>query len=448
MNPKTASPRTRRLLAAFVVLLLALGGVLFTHFPALADEKDDLENQQTQAEGQREKLRASLNGIDKSIADTYVQLEGLRAQLPGLREEHAAAVEKAAAAERTHTQITDRLAVAEQQRDDLDAAIEVSEEKIETERSVLADLARRAYRGELSTTSLEIALTSSSPQDFAQRAAAADVATRTRTRSIESLENETALNKNRASRRELVVGQISDLQAEAEVALAEARTAEEAAGQALTKVEQAEATAASLSDQLTKDRNSVEKQLADLEKSYNDRAERIKKIDAENRARQQAAAEAERAAQPAAPAAPAAPPANGGSGGGGMFRFPVDGNPEVTSPYGWRIHPILGVPKFHEGVDLGVACGQPQYAIADGEVTEAYFDAGGGNLVYINHGLIDGNSYMSGYLHLEYSTVGVGQYVRRGDVIGYTGTTGRSSGCHVHFEIWQNGATTDPMSWY
>ncbi len=150
---------------------------------------------------------------------------------------------------------------------------------------------------------------------------------------------------------------------------------------------------------------------------------------------------------------------SGGSGssssGGmssGMFLWPVNGSYTITSPYGYRIHPISGVSKLHKGTDIsgGGINGKPILAIEDGVVLLAGYNAGGyGNYVIINHGTLgDGNSYESLYGHMMNYVVSAGQTVRKGQVIGYVGSTGASTGPHLHLEIHRNGSLTDPMSYY
>ena len=121
----------------------------------------------------------------------------------------------------------------------------------------------------------------------------------------------------------------------------------------------------------------------------------------------------------------------------------------VTSSYGYRVYPITGGWFYHPGVDLRSKCGNRQYSVAGGTVDDLrleYNNGTHGNQVIINHGMINGSSYVSVYNHLSGFAVREGQAVSKGQVIGYTGTTGASTGCHVHLEIWKNGATIDPMS--
>lgn len=123
----------------------------------------------------------------------------------------------------------------------------------------------------------------------------------------------------------------------------------------------------------------------------------------------------------------------------------VTGKPTyITSPYGWRVHPVLGTKRFHSGIDLGVWTGTPIYALADGVVIYSGWMSGYGNVVMINHGALT-----SLYGHNSSLVVKVGQSVKGGQLITYSGNTGLSSGPHLHFEIRkENGDTTDPTSYY
>ena len=118
----------------------------------------------------------------------------------------------------------------------------------------------------------------------------------------------------------------------------------------------------------------------------------------------------------------------------------------LSSPYGYRVHPITGQWKFHSGVDLAGPQGTPIVATRDGTVTMAKtgYNSGNGNYVTINHG----DGFSTSYLHmLENLQVRVGQKVKAGQVIGYMGSTGMSTGPHLHFTIYYNGATVNPADY-
>jgi murein DD-endopeptidase MepM/ murein hydrolase activator NlpD len=132
--------------------------------------------------------------------------------------------------------------------------------------------------------------------------------------------------------------------------------------------------------------------------------------------------------------------------GNGVLAMPVDGY--VTSPFGWRIHPIYGYRSLHDGIDFGAACGTPIHAPADGVVISEYYQTAWGNRIIIDHGIHKGVGLTTISNHLSGYAVGVGAHVQRGQVVGYVGTTGWSTGCHLHFTVNQNGVPVDPMNWF
>ena len=116
----------------------------------------------------------------------------------------------------------------------------------------------------------------------------------------------------------------------------------------------------------------------------------------------------------------------------------------LTSPFGYRTHPISGKWKMHNGVDMAAAQGTPIYAAKSGKVTTASYQAGGaGYYVSINHG----DGFSSIYMHMTHFIVSPGQYVTAGQVIGYVGSTGGSTGPHLHFGISYNGSYVNPMNY-
>jgi murein DD-endopeptidase MepM/ murein hydrolase activator NlpD len=130
----------------------------------------------------------------------------------------------------------------------------------------------------------------------------------------------------------------------------------------------------------------------------------------------------------------------------GFLNYPVQG--PVTSPFGWRIHPIYGYRSLHDGIDFGAGCGTPIRAAASGRVLEEYFQTAWGNRIIIDHGFHRGVGLATISNHLSQYAVPTGAYVKRGQVVGYVGTTGWSTGCHLHFTVLQNGVAVNPQRWF
>ncbi len=118
--------------------------------------------------------------------------------------------------------------------------------------------------------------------------------------------------------------------------------------------------------------------------------------------------------------------------------WPVDGH--ITGAFGERIDPFNGEGAFHRGVDISTAYGQPVLAPADGVVTFASFESGYGRLIQIDHG----HGFVTRYGHLASFAVIEGESVRRGQIIGYVGLSGRSTGPHLHYEVWVHNTPVNP----
>lgn len=128
------------------------------------------------------------------------------------------------------------------------------------------------------------------------------------------------------------------------------------------------------------------------------------------------------------------------------FSFPVSA--PITSPFGMRFHPVLHYWKLHDGTDFGAGCGTAIRAPYPGRVAERYYNAGYGNRLMIDHGYVDGRYVTTGYNHAISYTVHVGEHVHAGEIIGYVGTTGFSTGCHLHLMVWLDGRVVNPMTWF
>ena len=114
---------------------------------------------------------------------------------------------------------------------------------------------------------------------------------------------------------------------------------------------------------------------------------------------------------------------------------------QLTSAYGMRVHPVLGRRKRHKGIDLAAPTGTPVYATADGAISRAERSRSYGLVIYIDHGA----ELETRYAHLSKLLVADGQDVQKGDLIGYVGSTGRSTGPHLHYEVRVEGVAVNPI---
>ena len=119
-------------------------------------------------------------------------------------------------------------------------------------------------------------------------------------------------------------------------------------------------------------------------------------------------------------------------------------NPKIYSGFGVRVHPIYKIARRHTGIDFIGKRGEPIYATADGVVSQDGAGSGYGISVVINHG----NGYRTVYAHLSKKAVRGGQKVKRGEVIGYMGSSGLSSGIHLHYEVEKNGQKINPIHFF
>ncbi|HLV05276.1 MAG TPA: peptidoglycan DD-metalloendopeptidase family protein [Actinomycetaceae bacterium] len=466
----TTTRRRPRLVRTLLTAALALG-LLAGSSTAVADYDDDIARYDRQLREQREErerlarereqVESRLEGTNADLAAAYLALEDANARLPVAEAALAQAEEDLAAAEREEQAVADRLAVAEGELETLAEELAAGESQIEASRSSIGELARSTYRGGPSLNGLAVVMNATSSEEFIRQAAIVDTAVRTQTKVITDLETITAVNRNRELRQQAVRDRIDELHVQAQEAVAaadEARAAAEAHRAEIIAIRE-EQTA--LAAELEALRGQLEEDLAQKQ-ADDDRlagiiaqieSERASTVEERERERREREERERRNASRSAPSNGSGGnsgnrSSSGGSGGSAALTPPVPNPLYVTSPYGYRIHPIAGYRWWHAGVDIRSACGNPQYAAASGTVkatVPARGNGSHGNQVIIDHGRINGSGYVTVTNHLSRFNVRPGQSVRQGDLIGWTGQTGRVTGCHVHFEVWKNGSTIDPM---
>lgn len=421
----------RKVSCAIVGLLTAVAGiVMLTPLGGFAADRDDLVSQQESKDRQISSLQAQLEGVDTELQKIIVELENTRSQVPAAEAKLAQAERAVSAAERKVEEKAALLEAAQKELADITAQQQQADDLAGESRESLGALARAAYRGDTGPSTLDLIVGSSSAEDFLAAFLANETIARTQSAAFTSGQQTGAAARNGAARQKAVEKTIADLKAEADAVLAEKESAQQAAQAERTKLADLEKQINAQNAQLQARKGDYEASLAQVKTERNNLAAQIAQIDAANRA-------GGNNWQPAA-------------GGGAYWLMPPIPKPfYMTSSFGGRVHPVTGYRTFHYGVDLGSPCGQLQTAGAAGTVVEtvpAHLGGSGGAQVMINHGTVNGSSWVTVHLHLSAINVSPGQRVAQGTVIGRTGATGRVTGCHVHYEVWQNGTPINPMS--
>ena len=405
---------------AAAVLALALTASMAMHSAA-----DELDDRQAQLRQQMAEQAAVVEGANAQLASAVQAHEAARNELSYAEAQLA----EAEAAERAAAEL-------DQQR-----AAELSEAEAELAQAkadvAAAVAALEAVNGRLNEEILVTTQTSHGLLNLAMLFSDVTVANlNQRAQLAETLFDSSALELDELEMRRLM---LEDAQAAADAAEKAAQAAREAAADQLAASKAAAEAAASMRAQVAR--------LVAQTSAAEDNA--TSQLAAEER-RQAALAQENAAVEQRIKdriAAPAPSPAKTSTSTGSGFMFPVAAR--ITSSYGMRLHPVLGYWKLHDGTDFGASCGTPIRAAASGVVSERYYNAGYGNRLMIDHGRVDGYYVTTGYNHASRYIVGVGQRVSRGQVIGYIGSTGYSTGCHLHLMVWQNGSVVNPMArWF
>ncbi|WP_169746590.1 M23 family metallopeptidase [Demequina maris] len=450
-------------IAAVAVFLVALAtGTLVSGADAVGgfqtassydDDIDRAKDKQSDYEEQLDDLEAALEDTSAAIVKAARRLRQTEAKLPAAQAELDEAKEAVAQAIVQQKLVADKLAAAQAQDEAISAQIAADEDRIAELEDIVAALARAQYQGVGDDEALSLVFGASTSQEFVDKFAEEHNASRVQSNALADVEEIAAVNRNRGARQEAVREYIVELKAEADALVVKTKKLREKAAEkkaaldALVKKQQA--IKAELEAQ-KKQELKRQKQIAAKQAAVRDEIKNlVKKKLAEEEAKRKAAEEAARKAAQA----------NGGSSSGGSSSSAGTGNALVkgvlawpvpshyiTSSYGMRFHPILHYWRLHAGTDMRAYCGTPVYAAREGRVQWATYRLGLGNSVLIDHGYVGGKSLMSSYNHLTSFAVGYGQYVTRGQLVGYAGNTGTSAACHLHFEVYVNGSTVDPMT--
>ena len=434
---------------------LVLVGALWQ--PMLPAAADDLDDQQSALQDQIANSNTAISGYSVELDAATAQVSQSRTALADARAVLARAASERDAAAQVDAQKTTELFDAEQALTLAQDAVAAGQQGVAAQKTKAVVDMRTTHQQ--NTAMLSIGML------FVDTADAGDVSSRVQWAS--TLYNANASEVNRLTEMQLQLQNdqtlMANLEDQARVVreaaaahLAVTQAAEQAADEAAAKVSELltanEAAEAAAVKVLADERASNEAMQAEMDAV----TQRIQQRNAERAAeaaRQAAAAAAaaEAARQAAASAAQqsyssaASEPAAAAVSSGFPLSKPANG--WYSSYFGYRTNPVLGYSEFHDGLDIAASCGSPLYAAADGWVTEMYYGSGWGWKLTIDNGWINGVQVSTGYNHAQGYIVSPGQWVSRGQVVGYTGTTGLSTGCHLHFHTWINGQVSDPLNY-
>ena len=384
-------------------------------------------------------LSAARDGTTVDLAKAMAELERTKADLPGLQQALTAAQTAQAVADQANVGLAAEIVTATANEA---AAIEVLAQNARDSQAVqdqVGNLARTDYqRGPIS--GLAVALEASSPADFTDRIVMMNTVMGVRRGALRGLDELRAQGLAAKARLSAVRRQVARLKIQAEISLGKATVARDAAVAAKTKLNALIAAKTTVEASIAAKQAVQNANLAQLQAQSDSLARTLKAHAAAVRAA--AARAAARAAASKSPSRPANASTSAPGNSGGFLSYPVDA--PVSSEFGFR----WGRP--HQGIDFAANCGAPVYAAAGGDVilTAPEAASGGyGNMMVIDHGIQRGVDLTTTYNHLT-SWVVTSGHVSRGQLVAIAGTTGDSTGCHLHFETRQDGTPVNPRYWF
>lgn len=458
----------------------------------LNEEKSDIDSS-------RGDLNASLEGLDENIASKVTELQTLQEQLPAAQQAVDEAEARVVAAQQEVASLNTRVAEAEQRLAVIQQEIAAAQQELDMAQEEVGQIAAEAYKsGGVNDLSFLLGVSETS---LPEAMGMAQQALRIQENQIADVSQQNAEDMNAEVRLEAVEAEVRELKAQAEAALAAEEVAREEANAAKAEldgmistnerltaeleaqrpnieaaIEKNMQAASNVNEQILAQQEKVNSQTSDisqLQREYDDavadaEAKRKAAAEAERKAREAERQAAQRNAtqqqkKSATAARTQATSANTSykaaekkvnqtaANSGSAWGLIVPINTYVTSGFGWRPTPA-GTYDYggrggyvHTGIDYGGGCGIPIKAARSGKVINADWAVStSGRRVVIDHGRVNGDLLATKYHHMTRYIVSPGQSVSQGQVIGYTGTTGNSTGCHLHFETLRNGTAVNP----
>lgn len=466
--PRSALPRTPRRARALTSATLSV--CLITGVAGLAVADPDPSDQKSTVDDQLTDAKGDLHETSSKLVSSYEKLKATRAKLPGARTAAAAAQKAETAAKEEYDSAVASYNLAKANEDKAEKELRSTSSKITTSRRAVAGFAGQVYQQQ-GLGSMSVAVGSEDPNVFVDKMIMAESAGESQSSALSELSTSRANLVSDGDRLQALRAKTKAAKTDKESTLSAARSASTTASQKQADLESLESDQTTQAAQLRREKKKDQKQVDSLQarsdeltKILEERARKARVREAEIKAARQAQAEREARARQRARASSTAPTSSSTTSTGAAPKAPPDPNPPappssgilqapsnaaISSEFGLRFHPIHQTWRLHAGRDYAGSCGSPVLAATDGRVISALppgATGGYGNQVVIDHGVKRGSSLATTYNHLQSFAVTSGS-VRRGQVIGYTGTTGSSTGCHLHFEVRANGTPVDPRGW-
>ena len=455
-----ARPRGRGPLAAVLAAVLLLGGATAVYADDLDDRRAAAEREQAAKEKERESLEAELEHTDTQLADAVLELNQVEGRLPVAEAELAVAEAELERAEREAAILAQRLSDAQLEEAKVSQQLQDGSGKVDGARDDIAQMAREEFRGSGDASTIGLVTGAQSTEEFISGYSVSSSAARIRARTLAELQDAEATARNLQARLTAIREVVTELTSLADENVRSKEQAKQAAVERKAEIQELIAQQQRLKNRIERRKDIALEGMRDNEQELSSIESDLKRIIREQEERDERLAREQAEREAAAGGSSDGGSSGGGSSGGGssgggsagggslsFLGYPT-ASPVITSSYGMRFHPVLQYYRLHAGTDFRAYCGTPILAPADGTVQYARYLEGLGNQVLINHGYSSGgSSVMSSANHLASFAVSSGQQVSRGQVIGYSGTTGTSTACHLHFEVYVNGSTADPMTW-
>jgi len=381
-------------------------------------------------------LSSAIDGTSQDLAKAVQELQRTQAQLPGAQQELTAAQAAQVVADTNNQTMTTAFAVAEADAAKAKDALGQNARDSQAAQDQLANLVRNDYQ-QGAVSGLSIALEATSPADFTDRLITMDTVMRVRGATLRGLDAKRAQGEAGESHLVAVRQQVAVLKVQAEAALARAAAARKSAAAAKTKLDLLYVAQSEYQAMVAAKKAS---EITNLTKMQAESDSLMKVLAVRAQAAREAAAR-EAGNGPAGTGGPSrSVPPNSGSG---FLSYPL------TAPVSQEFRPRGDPLGYHPGIDFAANCGSPVYAAAAGDVimtTPESLSGGYGNRLIIDHGLQRGVDLTTTYNHLTSFVVTSG-HVARGQLVAYSGTTGFSTGCHLHFETREDGTPVNPRLW-